>query len=420
LNWKDIILQAYHSVMSNKLRTLITVSTIALGITALIGILTSIVAMQQKLKSGFSIMGANTFSIRANERILNLTGTTTTKKRKDETKKAVSSPIITANQAQAFKDNYTSIGNISIRLSGQQNVTTQHAQQNITHDCVLLGGDENYVSTNGFVIAKGRNFNLQEANANVPICLVGSQIVKKLYKANDAAAVGATLLINGLPFTIAGTLASKGSSAFVSFDNVILAPNGAVAAPFNFSKGYIVSVQVPEVQYMDMAIQQSEQVMKAIRNIPIDAPPNFSFEKSDRLANLFLKASNSITLSAIAIGLITLFGASIGLMNIMLVTVNERTREVGIQKALGAKNKFIQKQFIIESILIAIIGALIGTLFGILLGNIVAYLLQVSFVFPWQWVLLGFVLCIISGLAAGAYPAIKAAKLQPTVALRYE
>ena len=177
---------------------------------------------------------------------------------------------------------------------------------------------------------------------------------------------------------------------------------------------------VNNVAELDIATSEATAVFRAVRKLePIDAD-NFAIEKSDKFAELFIGFLSSITGSAGAIGMITLIGAAIGLMNIMLVAVNERTREVGLIKAIGGKSSNVRQQFLFESVIISLMGAFCGIVLGILVGNIFASFLNTGFIIPWNWVFAGIIICSLVGLLAGIYPAMKAAKLNPIVALRYE
>ncbi len=420
MTWKETFNIALQSVLSNKLRTLITIAIITLGLTALVGILTSIEAMKRKLKESFSFMGANTFTIRATERKINLGGTSSNLRRKTENVQQAPVANITLEEAQLFSQNFEVSSTVSVRAAGQQSVAIQ--KNDIVTDPVytLFAGDQNYLNVFGFNVAKGRNYNAEESKSGAQVCIIGTALAQRIYKNNFDAAIGDQIKINGNQYTILGVLASKGSGAFVSFDNVIIVPATAAVKHFKFDRGFFIGVKVNQVQDLESAIQQSTALLKSIRRIPITEEANFAFEKSDRLATIFINATNTITFAAIAIGLITLIGAAIGLMNIMLVSVNERTKEVGLLKAIGADAQSIKRMFLAESILIALGGAALGTVVGLLVGNLVGYFLKVPFFVPWGWISLGIVLCTISGILAGLYPSNIASKLNPIEALRYD
>lgn len=413
---------AWRTVRSNKVRTAITVAIITFGIMALIGILTAIEAMKQKLTESFSFMGANTFSIRVKERKINLGGRKTELSRKEELQRSSirSGQLISYEEALAFKQHFLFPATVSISPGGGRAVTVRYGSRSTNPNIPLAAGDENYLTLNGYSVAYGRNFNEGDMQTGRNICLLGADVAKKLFKDGAPGAPGSTVYIQDMACQVAGVLRPKGSASFLSFDNIVIIPLQAGSRLLDGRQGFSIAVQVKDVHLVDAAINEATGAFRSIRKLQLTDENNFTFEKSDRLARIFISASGTITFSAIAIGLITLFGAAIGLMNIMLVAVNERTREVGLIKAIGGKNKSVQRQFLYESVIISILGAVIGIILGLIIGNLVGSVLNTSFIVPWKWVIGGIVLCTISGLAAGLYPAWKASRLDPIAALRYE
>jgi putative ABC transport system permease protein len=420
MQFKDTLQLAWQSVLQNKLRTAITVAIITFGLTALIGILTSIEAMKLKMKESFSFMGANSFTIRAKERKLNIGPRQTTMQRKENVVNNLPVPIISLNEAIAFKQQYEFAATVSISPNTQNVVAIKKDAKTTNPNINFLCGDEDYCAVNGYNIKWGRNFSKQEAEAGRAVCLIGMDVANKFFAINHAHAINEVIIINDKPYTVIGVLASKGSAAFFSFDNTIITSIAAAQKLFMYTKGYSIGIKVNEVHELQAAMNQSMGIFKSIRGKALNEEPNFAIEKSDRLSSILINATATITFAAIGIGLITLLGAAIGLMNIMLVTVNERTKEVGLVKSLGANNAAVQQQFLLESIIIAILGGVFGVIVGISMGNLVGYFLGVPFFIPWGWVMGGIVICTIAGLLAGLYPALKAAKLNPIQALRYE
>ena len=413
---------AFRTVRGNKLRTGITVAIIAFGIMALIGIITAIQAMNSSLKESFSTMGANGFTISYKERFRfgnnNDRVTKETKGRKQ--KKSNLDKPIQMREAETFKSSFDYPAIVSLSLNGPGGNEIHYKDKKTNPNVNIRGGDENYLPVNGFSIAAGRGFNRLDVQTGRNVCLVGSDVATKLFGNNPEKGVDKMIRVGQIPYRVIGILKSKGSSAMMRADNVIITTYNNVRRLGNTSSSFTIGVMANEVQYLNGAVDEATARFRAIRKLLPTEDDNFVIEKSDKLAETFIGLLGSIQGAAGAIGLITLIGAAIGLMNIMLVAVNERTREIGLIKAIGGKKKNIRQQFLFESMIISLMGALIGILLGILVGNIFAMFLDTGFVVPWLWVIMGIVICGAVGLGAGLWPAIKASKLNPIVALRYE
>ncbi|MCE3282287.1 MAG: transporter permease [Chitinophagaceae bacterium] len=423
MNFRDTFGLASRTVRSNKLRTGITVAIIAFGIMALIGIITAIEAMNQSLTENFSTMGANAFSIRFREsrgvqfgRRSNVSKSV--KGRKE--RKAILDKVITKEQAELFKSSFTYPAAVSIYLRGGSNLECRYMEKKTNPEVTVWGGDENYLNVNGYSLAVGRNFSQLDVESGRNVCMIGSGIASKLFGRNPERSIDKIIRVGSVPYRVIGLLKSKGSSAFLRQDDVIITSyNNARRMP-TAQTSYLVGVKVDNVTQLEPAIGETTATFRAVRKLtPVDED-NFAIEKSDKIAETFISVLGSIQGSAGAIGLITLIGAAIGLMNIMLVAVNERTREVGLIKALGGKRANVRMQFLLESMIISLMGAFFGIVLGVLVGNLFTLVMQTGFVVPWKWVGLGIFICSVVGLLAGLYPAYKASKLNPIVALRYE
>jgi putative ABC transport system permease protein len=421
---KDSLSLAFRTVKSNKLRTGITVAIIAFGIMALIGIITAIASMNQSLSESFATMGANSFSIRYRDINIRIGGGREVKKTSTgalRAKKSNERKIITYQQARLFKDRYNFPARVSISLSGPQSIIVSNGDVKTNPNISMSGGDENYLVQNGYTLAGGRNFNKLDVESGRNICILGNSVAQKLYGDNTLRALDQTIKADGIKYRVIGVLKDKGSSAFFNADNIVLTTYNNIRRLFpTDGTSYNIGVMVNNINEMDAAISEAKGTFRPIRKLAIDEQNNFYINKSDSIAEVFKNSLGTITTAAAFIGLITLFGAAIGLMNIMLVAVNERTREIGLIKAIGGKSKSIRAQFLFESIFISLIGAVLGIILGVIVGNVVGIFLHTGFVVPWIWVVIGIIVCSAVGLFAGLYPAVKAAKLDPIVALRYE
>jgi putative ABC transport system permease protein len=422
---QDSFVLAWRTVKSNKLRTGITVAIIAFGIMALIGIITAISAMNQSLKENFSFMGANAFSIRYKEMKARMGGPdqgeefSKSKKGKKE-KKSNLDKVIRLEESTYFKEHYGfNRAQVSVYRRGNGNNEIHYKNKKTNPQIAMFGADENYLAVSGYTLSSGRNLNPVDMQSGRNVAIIGSNVAAKLNPARPEKMLDKIILVSGKPYRVIGLLKSKGSSAMLRQDDVVITSVENLRQ-YQINNSYQIGVMVNNVAELEPAIgEATDQMRKARRLIPTEAE-NFVIDKSDKFAEMFIGFLAGISGAAGAIGMITLIGAAIGLMNIMLVAVNERTREVGLIKALGGKKKDVRRQFLFESILISILGAVFGIILGVLVGNIFSIVLGTGFVIPWMWVAIGIIICTVVGLVAGIYPAMKAASLNPINALRYE
>jgi putative ABC transport system permease protein len=421
---RDTLSLSFRTVRSNKLRTGITVAIIALGITALIGINTAIAAIRQKFLESFSSMGAMGFTIRYQEprRFFHNDDVKKEKKGAKKEKKSSMGKPITEKQAESFKTTYQFPALVSTNLMGARDAIIAYQNQKTNPNVWVVGGDENYTSLNGFSVLFGRDLNSLDIETSRNVCLIGKDVATRFFGESFERPLDKIIRINNIPFRIVGTLKPKGSTFGRSLDNIIITSYSNVRRFFNSNPNasFNIQVKVPDLKFIDGAIGEATGTFRTIRQLTVTETDNFQVDKSDSFAEMLIRNLSFITVAALLIGVITLVGAAIGLMNIMLVAVTERTKEIGLIKAIGGKKRNVRYQFLYESIIISLLGAGFGIVLGIILGNVVGILLSTSFVVPWDWVFTGVIICTIVGLLAGIYPAIKAARLNPIEALRYE
>ncbi len=426
----DILSLSFRTIRSNKLRTGITVAIIAFGIMALVGINTAIDAMKQKFTESFASMGSNGFTIHYKDYQFFGNNNQVTKEKKGAKKDKVSNNKIpiTKEQAELFKQSYHFPSKVSLSLRGGNSNIVSLGSSKTNPTVQVIGGDEDYAELNGYTLNEGRSLNELDVESGRNVCIIGNDLVTKFFGGNPERAIEKIIKINGLPFRIIGTMESKGSSIGRSFDDVIITSynnvrrffiSGSVNM-FNPTPSFNIQVKVPDVNQVSLAIGEAEGVFRPIRRINTIDASNFVIDKSDRFVEELLSNLSLITVCAVVIGAITLLGAAVGLMNIMLVSVTERTKEIGLVKAIGGRKGSIRMQFLYESIMISLLGAVFGSFLGILIGNVFSLVLNTGFVFPWIWLFLGMAICTGVGILAGIYPSLKASRLNPIQALRYE
>jgi len=414
VNYRAIIADnlkvAYESVRANGLRSILTVLIISFGIMALVGILTAIESIDNTVSQQFATMGTNTFTIRSRGFSVYI-GNTRIRKRNYS--------YISYREANEFKNRFDFPANVSVTVNASGSAVIKYRSQKTNPNVQVAGSDENYLSTAGLEIEAGRNITRQDVNVNANVVLLGADLVSKLFL-EDEDPLNKQIIIGSVRYMVIGVLKRKGSS-MGSNDNVCIIPYTNVRYFFSRpNQNYSINITPHNPLHGDLAEGYAESVFRSVRGLRPSDVSDFNIIRSDLYAAIFRDVTGAVLLAATMIGVVTLFGAAIGLMNIMLVSVTERTVEIGVRKAIGAKSSVIKMQFLFEAILICQFGGLLGIVLGIFTGNIVSLIMKSDFLIPWIWIIAGIVLCLIVGIVSGYYPAVKASRLDPIIALRHE
>lgn len=404
---------ALQSIKGQLLRTILTALIISFGIMALVGILTAIDAIKNKLTGDFALLGANTFSIQNRGPNIRIGR---------EGSRPEVFPNISYYQAMRFKsrmnENDQSLASVSFTATGIAEV--KHGNKATNPNIRIMAVDENFMTTGGYELATGRTLTEFDLSNAAAVAIIGTELENKLFTKNENP-IGKMVQIGGQRFKVVGTLKSKGNSMGFSGDKLALIPISKARTMYpTANRSFAVNVMALSGEALESAVSQATALMRAVRKLAPKQKNNFSITKSDSLSESLIENLSNLTWAAIFIAAITLLGAAIALMNIMLVSVTERTREIGIRKAIGANSKTILTQFLTEAVVICLLGGAVGVLFGIAIGNATSLIVGGSFIIPWLWMAASAAICLAVGLLSGLYPAYKASRLDPIESLRYE
>lgn len=400
---------AIRSIRGNMLRTSLTIGIIGLGIMALISMTTATSSLEANVIRQFSTLGTDvfTFSQRTETGI------------NRGMRVRVGTPI-TYREAQRFAEEAPKELEVAYSIFGTAQATLTRGTERTNPNIQVLGVEEHYMDVSGYTVASGRNFTKSEAGSSRRLVILGADLVKELFNPWEDP-IGQECSIGAQRYQVIGVLEAKGQAFGMSQDNQCYIPIPCARQQFSDDKrSYRIACKA---ENPDQVLKLAEAATGVLRVVRQDRPGedlSFNLSMSNSLVTTLDEAISGITMAASIIGIITLFGAGIGLMNIMLVSVSERTREIGTRKSLGASPRAIRMQFLIEVILIGQLGGAVGITMGVLAGNAIAYAMDTPFVLPWGWMLTGVLLSLLTSLVSGYYPARQASLLDPIIALGRE
>ncbi|MCU0382783.1 MAG: ABC transporter permease [Cyclobacteriaceae bacterium] len=411
MNLVENIKEGLRSIKANMLRSVLTSCIVAIGITSLVGILTAIDGIEYSVNTSLSSLGVNTFDIRS-------------KRNRGSSNQGIAEkryPQLTFTQVNRFESDFKTEAVISLSADVTGVAEVKYLSNKTNPNVQLKGVNTEFFALKGVEIEKGRNYSKVEMDYGSQVAVIGFKVAETLFK-NGEDPLGKEILISGVQLRVIGVMKEKGDLADDNYDNMVCVP---LIKANQMAKGrqlwYEISVGISDPTKMDFAMGEATGIMRGIRRDEVGKPNSFDLEKSETLQEQLEGITSALRLGGFGVGFITLLGASIALMNIMLVSVTERTREVGVRKALGATPLRIRQQFVIEAIVVCVLGGLAGIFLGILIGNGISSLIGVDkFVIPWTWMFVGMLICIFVGLLSGYYPAHKASKLDPIESLRFE
>jgi len=411
MRFREIIAMALTSLGANKLRSALTMTGITIGVFSVISVMTAIGALQASIESGISFLGSNIFQFAKYPANVNAGGRAQ--------KKYENRHNISYRQAlkyyQLMEGEAREICLKSFDFKGQAVYNGMKTTPSLT----VAGSNKSFLVANSYTLAYGRNINEEDVAFARSVIVIGKMIEKRLFP--HETPLGKTIRLNGHTFTIIGTLGEKGTAFGQSQDDICVIPITRFFENFGEANRTVnIATQSFSQETYNTTLDKGMGAMRIARGLRAEQENDFELYSNDSLKSAFASIAGVVRIGAFVISLIALVAAGIGIMNIMLVSVTERTKEIGIRKSIGARSRDILRQFLTEAVFISEAGGIIGIILGVIGGDLLAMWLQADLIFPFGWALAGLVVCSAIGIGFGYYPAYRAARLDPIDALRFE
>jgi putative ABC transport system permease protein len=413
----DSVIMSLQAIRANKLRSSLTLVGIVLGVASIIAVMTGISVVQGTMVQEMSILGAQTFQVQKWP-----TGFSTPAERRE----AMRRPPMTLSNAKAIRDHVQSVDIVGSEL-WDFGFKAEYRGEETNDNITICGGTPEYPQNNTHFVGFGRNISQTDVRAARKVVVIGYAIAQRLYPFVDP--IGRDIRVDGREYKVAGVFDEKKSAFGGGYDNIILMPVSTFVNTYGmtnrdgFERSVNITVHAKSPELIADAIEETRQVLRRVRGVRRGEKDNFEYFNSESSISEFNQMTAGIKVGAFIIGIIALLVAGIGIMNIMLVSVTERTKEIGIRKSLGAKPRFILRQFLLEAVVLCNVGGVIGVAVGFGIGNMMVKMgISSSFeaVVPVGWAVVGLLFCTAVGVIFGMLPAIKASRLNPIDALRYE
>jgi len=415
VNARETLAMSLRSVLANKLRSALTLVGIVAGVASIIAVMTAISVVQATLEREMSVLGSQTFQVQK----WPAGGFNSDADRR----RAMRRPPLTLKNADAIRENVKTVSLVGSEI-WDFGYTASYRGETTNPNLSIVGGTPEYPANNTHYVGLGRNLSQMDVRSASKVAIIGHAIGRKLFPFTDP--IGREIRLDGREYRVIGVFDEKTSAFGGNFDNYVMIPvttfltvYGPVDRQGNL-RSVNITVRANTPDLMQEAIAETRMVLRRDRGLKPNEPDNFDLYSSESLITQFNKMSMGVKIAAFVIGIIALVVAGIGIMNIMLVAVTERTREIGLRKALGAPRRSIMMQFLMEAVILCNIGGVVGVLVGFGLGNLVSVFAHYDASVPLEWAVIGLLFCSMVGIGFGLLPAIRASQLDPIDALRYE